>query len=204
MFKSMQKEESMDKAKKFIDWIHLNNIKVIAFDLDRTLTNRYSTGAILHTQLQSYSDGCSEDFKSIIFDLLEEKELHIAIVTYTDNSLYREYDKENYIAGWDLVNGFLRTIGLNNKQMKKIIKLCRSPTLHDEKYEGKLWHLDRLKTIFNISPKKILLFDDSYTNVLYSNSYRAIKVCGRSFSLDDIPLREKLTEVDWNMISKGW
>ncbi len=184
-------------SKKFIKWVHLNEIKVIAFDLDKTLTSSHSRGVLKKTDLPAYIDSCSEYFKAIILDLLEEKDIHVAITSYTDVIYYLKYNKEDYLAGWDLANAFLKGIGLNDHHLDLIIKLCRFPSLHKEKCVGKLWHLDKLKTIFNISPHNILLLDDSSNNVLNSKPYRAIKICGESLCEDDIPLQHKLTEEEW-------
>ncbi len=190
----------MSKAERFIRWVHLNDIKVIAFAFNNTLINRDLHNVILHTSFQYYVDNCSEDFKSIIFDLLEEKELHIAVVAYMDNEYHLEYDKEIYISGLDLVNKLLCAIGLNDEQLKKVVKLFRSPKLHNEKFEGKSWHLGKLKTMFNVSPEEILLFEHSSYNISFSGQYRNIKVSEKGFSLNDIPLGDKLTDDDWDRI----
>jgi HAD superfamily phosphatase (TIGR01681 family) len=180
---------------KFISRLKEKDIKMVAFDMDCTLTTQHSRGVIPKSESKKYTSGMTNTVKELL-PLLLKNNIAIGVATKSDTTYYTMFDKKDHLAGEDLIITLLSTI-LTSKELSQVIKIGLNPDIYVEDtslYEKHLedWkvdkntplkgekstHLNILAQITGFKTDQILLIDDEKPNILSAvdEGYRGIHI----------------------------
>ena len=187
---------TLNNLNEFNNIINDNKIHGIAFDMDLTLVNYHSGGALPIDKLSLYIQSLSPVCIKLIPYLLEKK-INVSIVTFSDD-LYTENKQNTHISGIKLVKLVLSTF-LSESQINSIIIITFNPLLYSsdttdigksmknyflqkisklcdntlcKTYPPMLYkdhHLTILSKLWNLKFNQILLIDDDIKNTKSAN-----------------------------------
>jgi hypothetical protein len=138
-----------------------NGVKVVVFDIDQCIATTHSMGRLKRSNLSKFVDTIRDDF--VIFSkVLHKAGMKLAIATHSDELQNNYFNSEaTHIIGQELVETFLSITVPEIKQYFKII-VYRD---NDPKKAHKKYHMSGIASLYDVSSKDCVLFDDNQGNV---------------------------------------
>eukprot|EP01006_Ploeotia_vitrea_P060160 TRINITY_DN75401_c0_g1_i1.p1 TRINITY_DN75401_c0_g1~~TRINITY_DN75401_c0_g1_i1.p1 ORF type:complete len:193 (+),score=12.56 TRINITY_DN75401_c0_g1_i1:29-607(+) len=154
-------------------------VKVVVFDMDRTICTKHSRGKLQRTELPNFLQSIVQVFRPMVLEL-HNRGIKLAIATHSDAAEHNP-PKPEMIIGDELVAAVLQhSVPEVQEHFYVVAWNAKARTgFPEEEGKGKIYHMHRIAEHYSIDKAdlgSLLLFDDLDSNVKETDGFLTCKV----------------------------
>eukprot|EP00008_Paramoeba_atlantica_P008033 CAMPEP_0201497300 /NCGR_PEP_ID=MMETSP0151_2-20130828/64773_1 /ASSEMBLY_ACC=CAM_ASM_000257 /TAXON_ID=200890 /ORGANISM="Paramoeba atlantica, Strain 621/1 / CCAP 1560/9" /LENGTH=198 /DNA_ID=CAMNT_0047887859 /DNA_START=24 /DNA_END=620 /DNA_ORIENTATION=+ len=171
-------EGAVDVVDKYVVALKKKNVKIVTFDMDRTMSSSHCGSGLLRSELQTYISSASHDFQ-VLAKRLHHHGLRMAVATGSDPVEYeiKGQSRETHILGPDLATALI-TSTIPETLPTFGIMVGHDPRLHSDvqSFSGKSFHMRKIQEFYRVSFEEMILIDDYAPALINDDGWIGVRV----------------------------